>query len=119
MELLAFRDCLEHGGPAARPLAGLLHGHREDHRGAVMVAAGSDFAFAGVTGAKPRGNVGRQLVPRPGPPGRVPWTATSAAASFDAANWSSPASASFPPAIRRAVFRECVALTGSLAIESD
>jgi hypothetical protein len=82
-----------------------------------MIAAGSDFAFEGVTGAKPRGTsaVNWYL-------DRVHQAASTdrrvCRAFFDVANLLSPASALFRPSILARVFRECVALGGPLAIES-
>ena len=83
-----------------------------------MIAAGSDFAFEGVTGAKPRGTsaVNWYL-------DRVHRAASSdrhvCRAFFDVANLLKPAPSLFRPSILARVWRECVALRGPLAIESD
>ena len=83
-----------------------------------MIAAGSDFAFDGVTGPKPAGT------------GFVNWylervhraAATDrrvCRAFFDVANLLAPAPTLFKPSIVARVWRECVVMRGPLAIESD
>ena len=118
LESLALRDCLEHGGPLGDLWRGFFKATGKIIEGPWMIAAGSDFAFEGVTGAKPRGTsaVNWYL-------DRVHQAASTdrrvCRAFFDVANLLSPASALFRPSILARVFRECVALRGPLAIESD
>jgi hypothetical protein len=84
----------------------------------LMIAAGSDFAFECVTGPKPRGTsaVNWYL-------DRVHQAASTdrhvCRAFFEVANLLSPAPTLFRPSILARVWRECVALRGPLAIESD
>jgi 2-polyprenyl-6-methoxyphenol hydroxylase-like FAD-dependent oxidoreductase len=83
-----------------------------------MIAAGSDLAFEGVAGPRPVGNrvVNWYL-------DRVHQAAATdrrvCRAFFDVANLLEPAPTLFKPSILARVFRECVVLSGPLAIESD
>ena len=82
-----------------------------------MIAAGSDFAFEGVTGAKPRGT------------SAVNWylervhqaASTDRPSAARSSTWPTccAGAALFRPSILARVWRECVALRGPLAIESD
>ena len=83
-----------------------------------MVAAGSDVAFDGVTGPKPRGTSAVNWYFD-----RVHRAASTdrhvCRAFFEVANLLKPAPTLFRPSILARVWRECVALQGPLAIESD
>jgi flavin-dependent dehydrogenase len=118
LEALALRDCLEHA-PSVRDVWRRFFaeaGRIID--GPWMVAAGSDFAFEGVTGTRPRGNAFVNWYLE-----RVHQAAAAdrhvCRAFFDVANLLAPAPSLFRPSIVARVFRECVALRGPLAIESD
>jgi len=118
LESLALRDCLEHGGPLRDLWRGFFKAAGKIIEGPWRIAAGSDFAFAGVTGAKPAGTsvVNWYLA-------RVHQAASTdrhvCRAFFDVANLLAPASVLLRPSILARVFRECVARRGPLAIESD
>ena len=83
-----------------------------------MIAAGSDFAFDGVTGPKPAGtgfvNWYLERVHRAASTDR-----RVCRAFFDVANLLAPAPTLFTPSIVARVWRECVVMRGPLAIESD
>lgn len=118
LEALALRECLEH--------AASIHGvwqpfFKEAGKiidGPWMIAAGSDFAFEGVTGPEPRGTrlVNWYL-------DRVHKAAATdrhvCKAFFEVANLLAPAPSLFKPSIMARVWRECVAMRGPLVIESD
>ncbi len=118
LEALALHDCLERAD-SVRDLWRVFF--KEAGRiidGPWMIAAGSDFAFDGVTGARPAGTsvVNWYLE-------RVHRAASTdprvCRAFFDVANLLAPAPSLFHPMMLARVWRECVALQGPLAIESD
>jgi 2-polyprenyl-6-methoxyphenol hydroxylase-like FAD-dependent oxidoreductase len=118
LEALALRECLEQAPSVREVWRPFFKTAGKIIDGPWMIAAGSDFAFAGVTGAKPRGTsaVNWYL-------DRVHRAASSdrhvCRAFFDVANLLKPAPSLFRPSILARVWRECVALRGPLAIESD
>ncbi len=71
LEALALRECLEHASSVRDVWRPFFKAAGKIIDGPWMIAAGSDFAFEGVTGPKPQGHAARQLVPRPRPQGRV------------------------------------------------
>ena len=83
-----------------------------------MIAAGSDFAFEGVTGPQARGtsfiNWYMERVHKAAATDR-----RVCRAFFDVANMLAPAPSLFKPSILARVWRECVIMPGPLAIESD
>jgi 2-polyprenyl-6-methoxyphenol hydroxylase-like FAD-dependent oxidoreductase len=118
LEALALRDTLEAApsvhdawGPFFRAAGRVIDGPW-------TVAAGSDFAFDGVVGPKPRGTsaVNWYL-------DRVHRAASTdrrvCRAFFDVANMLAPAQTLFRPSIVARVWRACTVLEGPLAIESD
>ena len=118
LEALALRDCLEHAPSVARPLAAVLQGHRQDHRRPVDDRRRERLRVRG----RDRREATRHAA--------VNWylDRVHQAAStdrhvcrafFDVANLLAPASSLFRPSILARVWRECVALRGPLAIESD
>ena len=118
LEALALRKCLEEASSVREVWRPFFKATGTIIDGPWMIAAGSDFAFDGVTGPKPRGTsvVNWYL-------GRVHQAASSdrrvCRAFFEVANLLAPAPTLFRPSILARVWRECAALRGPLAIESD
>ena len=99
-------------------LAAVLQGRGQDHRWAVDDCRGERFRVRRRDRPEAARHVGRQLVSRPCPPGRVNRHHVCRA-FFEVANLLAPAPSLFRPSILARVWRECVALRGPLAIESD
>ena len=118
LEALALRDCLEHAPSVRDVWRPFFKAAGRIIDGPWMIAAGSDFAFEGVTGPEPRGTrfVNWYL-------DRVHKAASTdrhvCRAFFDVANLLAPAPSLFRPSIMARVWRECVAMRGPLVIESD
>ncbi len=118
LEALAMRDCLERAPSVHGLWRPFFKRAGRIIDGPWMVAAGSDFAFEGVTGPMPAGTriVNWYL-------DRIHQAASTdrhvCRAFFEAANLLAPATSLFRPSILLRVWRECVALRGPLAIESD
>jgi 2-polyprenyl-6-methoxyphenol hydroxylase-like FAD-dependent oxidoreductase len=118
LEALALKDCLEEAPSVRDVWRPFFKAAGRIVDGPWVIAAGSDFAFEGVTGAKPAGTdvVNWYLA-------RVHKAAatdpTVCRAFFDTANLLAPATSLFRPSIVARVWRECVAMRGPLVIESD
>jgi len=118
LEALALRKCLEKAASVRDVWRPFFKAAGRIIDGPWMVAAGSDFAFEGVTGPKPKGTsiVNWYL-------DRVHQAASTdrhvCRAFFEVANLLKPAPTLFRPSILARVWRECVAMRGPLAIESD
>ena len=118
LEALAMRDCLERAPSVHGLWRPFFKRAGRIIDGPWMVAAGSDFAFDGVAGPMPAGTriVNWYL-------DRLHKAASTdrhvCRAFFEAANLLAPATSLFRPSILLRVWRECVALRGPLAIESD
>ncbi len=115
LEALALRTCLEQEPSCADVWRPFFKAMGPIIDGPWMIAAGSDFAFDGVTGPRPRGV------------GLVNWyldrvhTAASTnrtvcRAFFDVANLLAPASSLFRPSMVARVFRECMIERSALGI---
>jgi 2-polyprenyl-6-methoxyphenol hydroxylase-like FAD-dependent oxidoreductase len=118
LEALALRDCLEQAPSVRDVWRSFFKSAGKIIDGPWTIAAGSDFAFEGVTGPRPAGNriINWYL-------DHVHQAAATdrhvCRAFFDVANLLAPAPSLFRPSIVARVWRECVALRGPLAIESD
>jgi 2-polyprenyl-6-methoxyphenol hydroxylase-like FAD-dependent oxidoreductase len=115
LEALALRTCLEQSASCADVWRPFFNAMGPVIDGPWMIAAGSDFAFEGVTGPRPRGV------------GLVNWyldrvhmaastNRTVCRAFFDVANLLAPASSLFRPSMVACVFRECMVERGPLGI---
>jgi 2-polyprenyl-6-methoxyphenol hydroxylase-like FAD-dependent oxidoreductase len=118
LEALSLRDGLERAASVRDVWRPFFKDAGRILDGPWMGAAGSDFAFEGVTGPMPAGT---RLV-------NWYFDRLHKAAStdrhvcrafFEVTNLLAPASSLFRPSILARVWRECVALRGPLAIESD
>jgi hypothetical protein len=118
LEALALKDCLESASSASDVWRAFFPAAGAIIDGPWTIAAGSDFAFEGVTGPKPRGtdaiNWYLQRVHKAAATNRE-----VCRAFFDVANLLKPAPTLFRPSILARVWRECVILNGPLTIESD
>jgi len=118
LEALALKDCLESAANAGDVWRAFFRAAGAIIDGPWTIAAGSDFAFEGVTGAKPRGTDAINWYLQ-----RVHQAAATdrevCRAFFDVANLLKPAPTLFRPSILARVWRECVILNGPLTIESD
>jgi 2-polyprenyl-6-methoxyphenol hydroxylase-like FAD-dependent oxidoreductase len=115
LEALALRTCLEQASSCADVWRPFFKAITPIVDGPWMIAAGSDFAFEGVTGPRPRGV------------GLVNWyldrvhlaastNRTVCRAFFDVANLLTPATSLFRPSMVARVFRECMVERGPLGI---
>jgi 2-polyprenyl-6-methoxyphenol hydroxylase-like FAD-dependent oxidoreductase len=118
LEALALRDCLEQASSARDVWRPFFKAAAKIVDTPWTIAAGSDFAFEGVTGPKPAGTdaVNWYLA-------RVHQAASTnrhvCRAFFDVANLLAPATTLFRPSVVGRVWRECVALRSPLTIEAD
>jgi 2-polyprenyl-6-methoxyphenol hydroxylase-like FAD-dependent oxidoreductase len=118
LEALALRGILEHASSVRGVWQPFFKEAGRIIDGPWTIAAGSDFAFEGVTGPEPFGTrlVNWYL-------DRVHKAASTdrhvCRAFFEVANLLAPATSLFRPSILARVWRECVAMRGPLVIESD
>jgi hypothetical protein len=118
LEALALKECLDAASSPAEVWRAFFEKAGQIIDGPWTIAAGSDFAFEGVTGLQPPGTkfVNWYL-------GKVHAAASTnkyvCRAFFDVANLLAPATSLFRVGVVARVFRECVGLRSPLTIESD
>jgi 2-polyprenyl-6-methoxyphenol hydroxylase-like FAD-dependent oxidoreductase len=118
LEALALKECLADASSCAEVWRPFSKASRKIIDGPWTIAAGSDFAFEGVTGAKPSGtNIVNWYLDRVHKAASV--DPNVCRTFFDVANLLKPAPTLFRPSVVSRVFRACLALDGPLTIESD
>jgi 2-polyprenyl-6-methoxyphenol hydroxylase-like FAD-dependent oxidoreductase len=115
LEALALADCLRSQANVAQLWRPFFKAAGRIIDTPWMIAAGSDFAYEGVTGLRPRGiDFTNWYIARVHKAASKDQTVCRA--FFDVANLLRPAGTLFHPAIMMRVWRECWALRGPLAI---